>query len=840
MDSKRAKELCLDLVRADSEEKVIALLKDAGYWDNPAVWRFYGDRETNFNTIGNQQSRPDAALVEKLVNSVDARLMNECLVRGVDPEGPGAPQSVREAVALFFEDNSNPRSTTAGLISDWPDKKRMEVARGITLAATGYMPRQGNPSFTVSDNGEGQTPLKMPYTLLSLDRSNKLRVPFVQGKFNMGGTGVLEFCGRHNLQLVVSRRNPTIVAKFGSEDDSDQEWGFSIVRREDPGAGRRTSAYTYVAPLGADRQPGQGLVLSFRAGRLPIFPDGREPYTRESEWGTVIKLYEYSATGYRTHILMKDGFLRRADLLLPEVALPIRFYECRSGYKGHAGSPETTVTGLGVRLNDDKAENLEAGFPSSCSISAGGQHMTATVYAFKKNRAETYRKNEGIVFILNGQTHGHLTTDFFRRREVGLSYLADSVLVTVDCSKFSGRAREVLFMNSRDRLRSPELRFEIESALEDVLRHHDGLRELKERRRREEIESKLADSKPLEDVLKSVLRHSPTLARLFLHGTRATNPFKTSQVTEGAQKFEGKPFPTYFKFKGREYGTKLERECRINLRFRITFETDAANDYFSREVDSGEFALDLIKDGVHTSLPDYSLNLQNGLATLSAKLPQACAVGDELSFVATVTDCSRTEPFENEFLMRVKEEAAATGGKGKRHKPPGKEQGQGREAPAGIALPKIIEVPERDWKNYTPPFDQYTALRIRDAGQADTPSTGENGSGPGVYDFYVNADNVFLKSELKIGGEGVQLKRARFINGLVLVGLALLHDEYRKKDLPQEEDDRGDAQEEESNIEDRVEMFTRAVAPVLLPMIESLAALEIEDAASIDASGDAA
>jgi hypothetical protein len=79
-----------------------------------------------------------------------------------------------------------------------------------------------------------------------------------------------------------------------------------------------------------------------------------------------------------------------------------------------------------VRLNDDKNDNLELGFPSSCPISAGGEHMTATVYAFKKDRADTYRKNEGIIFILNGQTHGHLTTDFFRRRDVGLSYLADS------------------------------------------------------------------------------------------------------------------------------------------------------------------------------------------------------------------------------------------------------------------------------------------------------------------------------------------------------------------------------------------------------------------------------
>jgi len=41
------------------------------------------------------------------------------------------------------------------------------------------------------------------------------------------------------------------------------------------------------------------------------------------------------------------------------------------------------------------------------------------------------------------------------------------------------------------------------------------------------------------------------------------------------------------------------------------------------------------------------------------------------------------------------------------------------------------------------------------------------------------------------------------------------------------------------NIEDRVETFTRAVAPVLLPMIESLAGLEIEETASADASGDA-
>ena len=107
-------------------------------------WRYYGDYENNYNTIGNQQSRPEAALVEKLVNSVDARLMNECLIRGVDPEGCDAPKDIRTAVASFFEDIANPNSSLAGQIKNWTDTKRTKIARAITLAATGA---KGNPCF---------------------------------------------------------------------------------------------------------------------------------------------------------------------------------------------------------------------------------------------------------------------------------------------------------------------------------------------------------------------------------------------------------------------------------------------------------------------------------------------------------------------------------------------------------------------------------------------------------------------------------------------------------------------------------------------------------------------
>ena len=91
MNNEQKRELCLALMRADSEADVIGILTTAGLWDNRRVWRLYGDRENNFSTIGNQQNRPDAALVEKLVNSVDARLMHECLASGVNAESPAVP-----------------------------------------------------------------------------------------------------------------------------------------------------------------------------------------------------------------------------------------------------------------------------------------------------------------------------------------------------------------------------------------------------------------------------------------------------------------------------------------------------------------------------------------------------------------------------------------------------------------------------------------------------------------------------------------------------------------------------------------------------------------------------
>ena len=56
MNGLETKELCLNLIHAESEAEVTDLLTEAGFWNDPACWQYYGDRETNFNTIGDQQS----------------------------------------------------------------------------------------------------------------------------------------------------------------------------------------------------------------------------------------------------------------------------------------------------------------------------------------------------------------------------------------------------------------------------------------------------------------------------------------------------------------------------------------------------------------------------------------------------------------------------------------------------------------------------------------------------------------------------------------------------------------------------------------------------------------
>ncbi len=171
---------------------------------------------------------------------------------------------------------------------------------------------------------------------------------------------------------------------------------------------------------------------------------------------------------------------------------------------------------------------------------------------------------------------------------------------------------KIFFMNSRDRLRNGDLRDAIEHQLELMIRDHQGLKELREKRKHEEVASKTADSKPLEEALKSILRSSPSLASIFLTGTKLSNPFKTKEVSSDDTPYKGKLHPSYFKFQKLQYKEKLERAAAINMKCRIPFVTDVVNDYFDRLENKGIFSLRILNEAETKKVDSYSLNLQNG------------------------------------------------------------------------------------------------------------------------------------------------------------------------------------------------------------------------------------
>ena len=846
MTNEDVKGLALSLLQADTEREVIEILTKNGLWNDSGAWRLYGDRDGNFATIGNQQSRPEAALVEKIVNAVDARLMNECLVRAIDPASEAAPPTIRHAVARFFE-SRDVQGDVGGTIQDWPQNRQLDQSQNITIAVSGATARGGNACITIADCGEGQTPGRMPETFLSIDRDNKLRIPFVQGKFNMGGTGALKFCGEHGLQLIITRRNPELIDRIPHHDVTAGQWGFTIVRRERPTAGVgqiRHSVYKYLAPVGAPSKPSKGEVLSFDASELKVMPVNNRPWDRAIQWGSVVKLYEYDMKGFKSHALMKGGLLSRLELLLPGIALPVRVHECRAYRGDEARSFANSLVGLSARLAENRGDNLELGYPTSVPFTVRGEPMIAQIYAFKDGKADTYRTNEGIVFTINGQTHGAIPKTFFARSSVKMGRLASSLLVLVDCSRLSVGAREDLFMNSRDRLSNGELRKAIEDQLEELIGKHPGLRQLRDARRSEEIAERLEDSRPLEDVLDAILKSSPSLAKLFLLGQRLSRPHRAASdgasttggdgTGVGVGAYRGKQHPTFFRFHHKIDGEILGRNCEIGRRCRIKFETDVENEYFSRASTPGRYHVEIVEGSIEGADLNHSLTLHNGVANWSISFPEEQAAGEQLTLQCTVTDDTLTEPFVNIAQVRMIPPSVRAGGSGVRHEEsggdePGSRGKSGPTDPAGITMPKIIKVRLNDmfWNRYK--FDDRTACKIVEDG------VGSEDDEQSVFTFYVNVDNVYLRTDMKGTEEDVAIKEAKYVYANVLVALALLHDRRNSGRTPRAEPGEGNGEEDVSTI---VDTTTRALGPFLVPMIDYLGALSADEVAGLAAAGD--
>ena len=255
------------------------LLKRRYYNDDSDLWQPFGGFGMNLNQINNQQSDATAALVEKLINSIDAVLMAECYRGGDRPERADCASHDGRGRRTLFKVKDGRLKT---LLASGTHQTRRDAFTSSPPA------RKRSRAIWSWTRAKGQTPDSFKDTFLSLTKQNKDDIPFVQGRFNCGGTGVLPFCGEHKYQLIVSRRHPSCPA--AADDATKGPVGIHI---GSPSEGRTWPEILDVCLPGA-----RGKILTFDAPNILVLP-GQSARTnphrpiRSLYHGTCIKLYNY-------------------------------------------------------------------------------------------------------------------------------------------------------------------------------------------------------------------------------------------------------------------------------------------------------------------------------------------------------------------------------------------------------------------------------------------------------------------------------------------------------------------------------------------------------------------
>ncbi len=633
-----------ELYTAPTEDAVDEIIKkhpDFFYNDN---WHPFGGDERLFGIVRGQQSNPIAALVEKVTNSIDAILMKKCLEAEINPQSSDAPRTMEEAIAKFFPAHKH-----------WDlQTYRRQQAEEIQIVADGP-PR--NTSVIIYDNGEGQHPEDFEKTFLSLAKGNKVNIHFVQGKYNMGGSGALVFCGKKRYQLIGSRR----FDKLG-------KFGFTLVRQRKIGDAGDAKRYSYFEYLRIG-----GNIPSFESGDMDL-----KLHKRSFNTGTVIKLYSYQfPSGY-------SGFAQELNQSLNEFlfepVLPILTVDKKERYPNNKVL-ELDLFGLKRRLEADRNDYVDSFFSEEYDDQLFGK-AKVTCYVFKPKlegrdvkksksviRDRFFKNDMAVLFSINGQVQGSYSSEFITRT-LKFNLLKDYLLIHVECTGMIPDFREELFMSDRERLKKGDEATLLREFLGKRLRKSQ-LDDINRKRK----ESIGLESEDTSELLKSFAKNLPKDSELFklLQNTlkleerqdKKKHNQKAPKDRTDEKPFIPKRFPSLFSMNKKKDGLNLV-SLPANGEKTIKFDTDVANDYFDRVEESGELQLGLLKikssdakggnqsgqeKDISSLLNIVRSSPNNGTIKITLSPTQELQVGDEVEVKVSLNGVG--EPIEEIILVKI-------------------------------------------------------------------------------------------------------------------------------------------------------------------------------------------
>ncbi len=649
MNELQRKQLCLRLLSAESEREVDDIVASIPEMQDSKNWLPLDKRETNFNVTSNQASDGGKALTELMTNMVDAVLLKHARLAGIDPKGPTAPKTMYEAVDRLVKPIHGGKLINLGSDDAWlRDFAESNLVIGVTGAKS---KKAGLPCYTFVDNGEGQAPEKFEDTFLSLSKGNKKDIAFVQGKFNMGSSGVLGYCGFHWYKLIVSRRY-----------DKKSPWGFTLMRRR-PGRGMPIAEY-FVLPTED--------IPSFEEKALyPFNTSSQEKYEKIAlETGTIIKLYDYQigtkfASGFRGS---REALIEN----LVETILPFRILDFRQ-------APDRKRTGdraLGIdprpfygmefllvrsakETSETDDEDTEAADGETIDVGSIKDpemgKISVRAIPLKRDIPGWLQKSNSRVFhSVNGQVQFKQTRGYLSM-SCGFPALKDRVVIIADASELSFEAHNDIWKGDREHIRNTIVGERYQQLVTEIIKDSGALRDLQQKVAREELQQ--AAKTERNDLFQKLVDSDPNLAKLLndkdpviyvpAGGGENDNP-------EPGNAFEGKYSPTFLQFdkKAREFGVEIP----INKSKPVSATTDAENGYFQRAENPGQV---LIDEEISSKFR-YRYWLKNGrISFVFELLDGAAQVGDEFEVRIGLFDPSMPQAVEDTIKIRIAEPAIA-------------------------------------------------------------------------------------------------------------------------------------------------------------------------------------
>ncbi len=640
-------ELFWQLYKAKNETDIDILIDERPDIFDQSNWHPLGGNDGNFSVVENQQSNPVAALVEKLTNSIDAILMRKCYEAGIDPKSSDAPRSIESAINRFFPDHKN-----------WDlIPSRSKQARSIQILADGS---RNDTSIIIYDDGEGQHPERFEKTFLSLLQGNKQKIHFVHGRYNMGGTGAIAFCGEKRYQLIASKRY-----------DRTGRFGFTLVRSHPLSHEEETEVQdTWYEYLKID-----GKIPSFDIQELNL---GLHHCVFRT--GTLIKLYSYDVVDNK---LFNRDMARSLDEFLHEPALPITIVESNERYQRKRGQVNV-IFGLKRRL--ESSDFVEDSFSDKINDKRIGK-IKVMVYVFKTRaegkspretkdalRKEFFRNNMRVLFSLNGQVHGDLTTEFITR-SLRFNLLKDYLLIHVDCTDIRREFRRELAMPSRDRLKKGKHFRYLRQKLGDALKKgqlRDIYKQRKDRLSLENVEDEallkqLAEDLPINKELQNLIKQTFELDE---DGGKKKKP-KPPNPRPPKPPFNPKRYPSFFHIDAKNSGDTPVIMVPLGGSKTVRFDSDVESQYFDRVDDPGDMEIEIMtytpndasgddRKGVVNDISDIlSVNRkspQDGKIKVVFEPTDEMQVGDEVEIRANLTSPNAPNgAFSQLFWIKVTE-----------------------------------------------------------------------------------------------------------------------------------------------------------------------------------------